>query len=176
MGKVGRNDKCPCQSGRKYKHCCGRTASVSQPRPLSQEEASQITLLSRAEPIIKKALGRKAATHEIGVFFFFSTAAGDAWLLELTDCDCIQLAKDGQRLELEIEEDPETIEVNWTHTFTVTKKVLELTAYADRNVVQLPDAPAREINAALRRIRKRLTPEQLRNVHVHSPDTAIAQE
>ena len=21
--KVGRNDKCPCGSGKKYKHCCG---------------------------------------------------------------------------------------------------------------------------------------------------------
>ncbi|HIU26722.1 MAG TPA: SEC-C domain-containing protein, partial [Candidatus Copromorpha excrementigallinarum] len=23
---VGRNDPCPCGSGKKYKHCCGRTA------------------------------------------------------------------------------------------------------------------------------------------------------
>jgi preprotein translocase subunit SecA len=23
-GKVGRNDPCPCRSGKKYKHCCGR--------------------------------------------------------------------------------------------------------------------------------------------------------
>ncbi len=22
--KVGRNDPCPCGSGKKYKHCCGR--------------------------------------------------------------------------------------------------------------------------------------------------------
>jgi preprotein translocase subunit SecA len=22
--KVGRNDPCPCNSGKKYKHCCGR--------------------------------------------------------------------------------------------------------------------------------------------------------
>jgi hypothetical protein len=24
FGKVGRNDPCPCESGKKYKHCCGR--------------------------------------------------------------------------------------------------------------------------------------------------------
>ena len=24
--KVGRNDPCPCGSGKKYKHCCGRDA------------------------------------------------------------------------------------------------------------------------------------------------------
>ena len=23
--KVGRNDPCPCKSGKKYKHCCGKT-------------------------------------------------------------------------------------------------------------------------------------------------------
>ena len=22
--KIGRNEPCPCQSGRKYKHCCGK--------------------------------------------------------------------------------------------------------------------------------------------------------
>jgi preprotein translocase subunit SecA len=26
MPKVGRNDPCPCGSGKKYKNCCGRTA------------------------------------------------------------------------------------------------------------------------------------------------------
>ncbi len=26
--KVGRNDPCPCGSGKKYKHCCGRAASA----------------------------------------------------------------------------------------------------------------------------------------------------
>jgi preprotein translocase subunit SecA len=24
--KVGRNEPCPCGSGKKYKHCCGRVA------------------------------------------------------------------------------------------------------------------------------------------------------
>ena len=27
--KVGRNDSCPCGSGRKYKHCCGVKAESS---------------------------------------------------------------------------------------------------------------------------------------------------
>ncbi|MCS7240873.1 MAG: SEC-C metal-binding domain-containing protein, partial [Candidatus Bipolaricaulota bacterium] len=26
LGKVGRNDPCPCGSGKKYKHCCGKDA------------------------------------------------------------------------------------------------------------------------------------------------------
>jgi uncharacterized protein YecA (UPF0149 family) len=26
-GKTGRNDPCPCQSGKKYKKCCGQVRS-----------------------------------------------------------------------------------------------------------------------------------------------------
>jgi preprotein translocase subunit SecA len=26
LPKVGRNEACPCGSGKKYKNCCGRTA------------------------------------------------------------------------------------------------------------------------------------------------------
>ncbi|MCP4070473.1 MAG: hypothetical protein GY742_01870 [Hyphomicrobiales bacterium] len=25
-GKIGRNDQCPCRSGRKYKQCCGMSS------------------------------------------------------------------------------------------------------------------------------------------------------
>jgi hypothetical protein len=29
--KIGRNDPCPCGSGRKYKHCCGKAATTHDP-------------------------------------------------------------------------------------------------------------------------------------------------
>ncbi|RLS50942.1 MAG: hypothetical protein DWH87_01250, partial [Planctomycetota bacterium] len=28
-GKVGRNDPCPCGSGKKFKNCCGRSSNVT---------------------------------------------------------------------------------------------------------------------------------------------------
>ena len=28
MAKIGRNEQCPCQSGKKYKHCC----ALKEPR------------------------------------------------------------------------------------------------------------------------------------------------
>jgi len=28
--KVGRNDPCPCGSGKKYKNCCGRNDTAAQ--------------------------------------------------------------------------------------------------------------------------------------------------
>ncbi len=176
MAKIGRNEKCPCQSGKKYKHCCARTAEAARPKPLTPEQAARITLMGGVEAIQEKAERREPFTREIGVFFFYSTAAGDAWLLEMTDCDCVQVARGGERLEPPIDENPETIEVNWSHQFRIVNRTLELTAYKDRSVMELEDAPTQSINAMLRRIRKKFTAEQLRQVHVESAEIPAAEQ
>lgn len=174
MAKIGRNEKCPCRSGKKYKHCCANKAAAARPKPMTPEQVAQVTLMGGVEAIQALAEQREKASREIGVFFFYSTSAGDAWLLEMTDCDCIQVAKGGERLDAEINETPETIEVNWSHTFEIKNKQLELTAYADRAVTVLEDAPAHEVNAMLRRIRKKFSHEQLRQVHVENIDDSAA--
>ena len=38
--KVGRNDPCPCGSGKKYKHCCYAKDSVKHEEPVIEAEAS----------------------------------------------------------------------------------------------------------------------------------------
>ncbi|HSO08631.1 MAG TPA: hypothetical protein VLR45_01460, partial [Desulfoprunum sp.] len=55
---------------------------------------------------------------------------------------------------------------NWSHTFAIRDKRLEITAYADRSVQVLADAPSREISAAIRRIRRRFSDSQLRAIHL----------
>ena len=35
--KIGRNDPCPCGSGEKYKHCCGKSAALTAEPPASDE-------------------------------------------------------------------------------------------------------------------------------------------
>lgn len=37
--KTGRNDPCPCGSGKKYKHCCGKSAASEAPAPQTHEGA-----------------------------------------------------------------------------------------------------------------------------------------
>jgi len=175
MAKIGRNDKCPCQSGKKYKHCCARKTSTAQPKPMTPEQAARITLMGGVAAIQEKAEKFEAAVKEIGVFFFYSTAAGDAWLLEMTDCDCVQVAEGGKRLEPPIDENSETIEVNWSHQFRIVNKQLELTAYLDKGVMTPEKAPAQAINAMLRRIRKKFSPEQLQQVHVRSAEEPVAK-
>jgi hypothetical protein len=141
---------------------------------MTPEQAAKVTLMGGVQAIQELAEQHEVASREIGVFYFYSTAAGDAWLLEMTDCDCVQVAKDGKRLEAPIDENPETIEVNWSHTFRFEDKMLELTAYADRSVTVMKDAPAQQINAMLRRIRKKFSPEQLRQVHVTDKEGSAA--
>ena len=165
MGKIGRNEKCPCRSGKKYKHCCALKARAAKPQ-VSSAQAMKITLMSGVTAIQDAAVKKQKVNHELGVFFLYATAAGDAWLLEMTDCDCVQVARAGEIMESPIDENPETIEINWSHTFALRDKRFEITAYADKTVRILDDAPAKEIHAAIRRIRKRFSEEQLRAVHL----------
>jgi len=173
MGKIGRNEKCPCQSGKKYKHCCGLKEREAKPQ-ISPEAALKITLMSGVGAIQEAAVAKKAVNRELGVFFLYATAAGDAWLLEMTDCDCVQVARGGENLDSPIDENPEIIEINWSHTFAIRDKQLEITAYADRSVQVLADAPSREISAAIRRIRRRFSDSQLRAIHLPNKEGSPA--
>ena len=172
MAKIGRNEKCPCRSGKKYKHCCANLDRAPAPQA-SPGEKLKLTLMNSVREIQDQAVQRKKTNSELGVFFFYSTNEGDAWVLELTGCDCVQVARDGEVLEPPIDEDPETIEVNWTHMFDFRNKQLELTAYSDKSVQLMSDAPSREISAAIRRIRKKFSKEELSKVHLPGPDESV---
>ena len=41
--KVGRNEPCPCGSGKKYKHCCYAKDSVKHEAPAPEEPATDET-------------------------------------------------------------------------------------------------------------------------------------
>jgi len=165
MGKIGRNEQCLCGSGKKFKHCCLLKQQAGQVLR-SPEQAFKVSLVHEIELVQKAAAEKRKMIKELGVFILFSTEAGDAWLLEITDCDGVQLARGGEAIELIIDQSPETIEVNWTHTFAIRNREFEITAYADRSVQVLPGYPSQEIHAAMKRIKKRFSPEQLSMIHV----------
>lgn len=165
MGKIGRNEQCPCGSGKKFKHCClpKEQAGLVRTNP---EAALKISLLSEIDAIVAVALEKKQKIKELGVFILLATENGDAWLLEITDSDAVQLAKNGEALEIPIDEKSDTIEINWSHTFDLSKKEFELTAYSDKSKTVMADYPAQEINAAIKRIKKRFPSEVLDRVHL----------
>ncbi len=166
MAKIGRNEQCPCGSGKKFKYCCGPHRWEKVAQPAVAEAGAKVSLLGGVKRIQEDAAAGKVVFRELGVFFFFSTAHGDAWLLEMTDCDAVQLARRGVALPPPIDENSETIEINWSHTYRQEKGQLLLTAYLDAALLPLPAAPVRQLAAAMQRIHKSFSPEQLQKVHL----------
>jgi hypothetical protein len=146
--KIGRNDPCFCGSGKKFK------------RPAIPSVKIEV------EKIQESARAKKAAVLALGVFVLFSTTNGDAWLLEVTDMDAIQVARGGEKLMVQIEENPETIEINWTHKFDVKNKKFILTAYLDKSEEVREDYPVHSILATVKKIRSRIPPELISSIHL----------
>ena len=163
--KIGRNEPCPCGSGKKYKQCCLKSGRLEE---AFQQNAS-INVLSRLQDDLKQlqlqATRREASFRAVGVFLLFSTTEGDAWFLEVTESDAVQVAKDGEALELPLEGQGEHIVINWSHAFRVADRMLHLRSYATGEASVLPLAPVQQIFAAIRRIKKRYDPELLQQVH-----------
>jgi hypothetical protein len=142
-------------------------------KPMALEHAATITLRDAVDAVGRAAIEKKPVFRELGVFLLFSTLTGDAWLLEITESDCVQLAGEGQRIDVSIDETPETIVVDWTHTFTLNGRKLEVTSYEEKIVTILPDAPAGEIHGAIRRIRKKHSQALLDQVHLDTKEPSL---
>lgn len=76
--KIGRNDLCPCGSGRKYKHCCGKVMSDMGDKPILQSihvenfrsfQKLDISSLARVNLIAgKNSVGKTALLEAIFLF------------------------------------------------------------------------------------------------------------
>src|SRR5688500_10295670 len=77
MAKVGRNDPCPCGSGKKYKRCCGATQSSTS---LAESDAPGVVPLPD-----RRALERNVAdmTQALAGQEFRSPEEIDVYLQEL---------------------------------------------------------------------------------------------
>ena len=163
MAKIGRNEPCPCGSGRKYKHCCLLTRPAA---PAAAPAGARASLMREIDKIRDAAVRRRESLLHLGVFILFSNRRGDAWLLEVTDSDAIQLVRDGEPLEVPINEDPEQIEIDWSHTFAIRNRRFFLTAYADKKETRLEQVPCKRIQAIIRQVYRQYSPELLNRVHI----------
>jgi hypothetical protein len=165
MAKIGRNERCPCGSGKKYKHCCARNPQVEK-RPSTPEEQLRISLMEAVEKSVAAAGQKQKQIQELGVFVLLSTSQGNSWLFEVTQSDCVQLARDAEQLPVPIDENPETIEIEWSHTYKVKDKQMVLTAYGDQSEMVMEDCPVKEVSASIKRIRKKIPQEMLSEIHI----------
>ncbi|MBU4117598.1 MAG: SEC-C domain-containing protein [Proteobacteria bacterium] len=169
MSKIGRNDLCFCGSGKKFKKCCLGNRASAPARPAIPSVKTEV------EKIQESAAAKKGAVLALGVFVLFSTTSGDAWLLEVTDMDAIQVAQGGEKVAVQIEENPETIEINWTHKFDVKNKKFILTSYKDKSEEVREDYPVHTILSTVKKIRSRIPAELISTIHLDNDEETLAQ-
>ncbi len=164
MSKIGRNEPCPCGSGKKFKKCCRQRQQLAGQAPAAPSQAPSLT--GEVQALQEAAANRQVLFKTLGVFILFTTERGDAWVLEVTEMDAVQVAREGEAVAVEIEENPETLEINWTHRFRLANKKLLLESYADGGESTIPACPTQQIKAAAKKIRARISPELLQSIHL----------
>ncbi len=166
MAKTGRNEPCPCGSGLKYKKCCLlNQTQVTQPTQTPSGNV-KVTVRQAIDEIAQDAKNKLEKIKVMGVFVLFSTTLGDAWLLEITDKDAIRIANKGKLSEVELEENPETIMINWSHKFTSDGTKFVTTAYSNKRKATYEDYPVVKINKAIKQAKEKLSPELLKELHI----------
>ncbi len=166
MARIGRNQSCPCGSGRKYKHCClQRKGTAIPPQHVQDVQDVQVTLSREIGKIQQAAAANRVKLFELGIFIFFSMENRDAWMLDTSEMDAVQVAEKGVPLEPLVREDEQTIEIDWSHSFDLQDRKLMLKDHEDGAEQELENAPTGRINGTLRRIMKQYSPEMLQAVH-----------
>jgi hypothetical protein len=84
---------------------------------------------------------------------FFSTATGDAWLLDVEDSLALPLATAGTRLPATITESAERFAIEWPCVFGIDGALMIVTEKATGRSRTIFGYPTREIAAALERAR-----------------------
>ena len=172
--KIGRNDPCPCGSGVKYKKCCYGKAQF-QPAPTPTEQQQSITLSTEIEKVQEAAVAKEKYIKTLGVFVFFATEEGDGWLLEISEMDAVQVAADGEKIKIDLDENPETIEINWSHRFSIKNKQFSTIAYSDDTRQVWENYPAHSIFAAIKRVHKKFPKDLLSSIHIDEDQGTIVQ-
>jgi len=166
MTKIGRNEPCPCGSGLKYKKCCLHNKKQDSSQPQKASEGVKVTVRQAIDDIAQDAIKKLEKIKVMGVFVLFATDKGDAWLLEITDKDAIRIATKGKVCEIELDENPETIMINWSHKYSITNKKFTTTAYRNKRKAEYENYPIAKINKAIKKAKEKLSPELLKELHI----------
>jgi len=86
------------------------------------------------------------------------------------------VARGGEKLAVQIEENPETIEINWTHKFDVKNKKFVLTSYKDKSEEIRDDYPGHTILSSVKKIRSRIPPELISTIHLDNEEEKQSEE
>lgn len=80
---------------------------------------SEIRITQEVEYIVGRAREGSGRVVRLGQRVLFSTAGGDAWLLDREDGTALPLARAGERLPARVLENEERFVIEWTHDYRV---------------------------------------------------------
>lgn len=108
---------------------------------------------------------------DLGVFVLYSDKKGNAWLFEVTGRDCVRLALNGEIQEVSIEENPQTIEIDYQYSFVERDGRLVLSGYENSDEVIFRQVTTRKLVEVFERIRAKCSPELLAGLHLEKSQT-----
>ena len=119
----------------------------TQVRELSRAEVS---ILAEVDHIVALAATRESHVVSLGPLIFFSTATGDAWLLDAQDSLALCLARGAIRLPVAITETAERFAIEWGGAFRIEGHGM---TFEDNlgGVRTISGYPTREIREAIQR-------------------------
>ena len=110
----------------------------------------QINMTNEANYIIECAQKNDARVVSLGMLIFFSTAAGDAWVLDPSESLAMCLARAGERQPFEIIETATQCAINWQAHFQIEADQF-LVFEKDGQTQASSGYPTRELNRHIRR-------------------------
>jgi hypothetical protein len=113
----------------------------------------EVSIAGEADYIVARAMAEDTRVITLQPLVFFSTATGDAWVLDAEDSLALPLAAAKTRLPFAITETPERFAIEWAGTFRIEGELMIFADKADR-LRTIVGYPTREIVAALARARR----------------------
>ena len=112
----------------------------------------EVSITGEAEYIVARAMAEDARIVSLPPPVFFSTATGDAWMLDAEDSLAVQLVAAKTRLPSPITETPERFAIEWPSSFRIDHDTMIFTDKAGR-ARTIAGYPSQQIVAALARAR-----------------------
>jgi hypothetical protein len=84
----------------------------------------RISITWEVDDIIASAMAKQSRVVALGPLIFFSTATGDAWILDVEDNFALCLMAEGKRQPATIDETRERFAIQWEGTFRIDGKVM----------------------------------------------------
>jgi hypothetical protein len=114
----------------------------------------EVSIQEEVDHIVRCAAERDSRCVSLPPLVFFSTASGDAWMLDPADSLALCLARDGEPQPVRIVETDSTFGIEWNRTFTISGECFTTVEKDSGRVSTVMGYPVQAILEAIEQIRR----------------------